>query len=68
MRDVLAGGILKTCEEACAFHRKALPRRRRTDVNRTGFRIAPVPPSVAVQPGQLASPLSTLGFPSLALH
>lgn len=68
MRDILAGGILRTHEGVCGPRRKALPRRRRIDQNRPGFQTAPVPPKAAVQPGQLASPLMLFGFPSLAVH
>ncbi len=68
MREILDGGVLVTRAVVQASNRAPLARRRRASRDRDGVRPVPPPPSSAVQPGQLASPLLNFGFPSLSLH
>lgn len=71
MRDILAGGEFRSAatEQQILQCGRKRPRRqtvwrdRRPNSGRRG-----TPAKVAVQPGQLASPLLTHGFPSLLMH
>lgn len=67
MRDILAGGVLTPAQlpSFVGVVRKPRPRRRAA---RKTTRVRPGKCVATIQPGQLASPLLTSGFPSLAKH
>lgn len=68
MRDILAGGVLTPAHIPNLLGPARKPRPRRRIVRTAASRIRKGKCISTIQPGQLASPFLTFGFPSLALH
>ncbi len=68
MRDILAGGVLTPANPPSFLSPARKPRPRRRTGRTLACRTRAGKCVSTIQPGQLASPYLTCGFPSLALH